>query len=190
MVKISNFSITQNPISTTNNQGSLPGLFCRQHCNVLMTLNSKKAGQGLGFWSLRKFAWFHLLGFHGWEWCVPAWGCNYMPFDHSRMWSDIFYIHMVDDRFSLKWSVPSTSHGPWWYACVYSVLSRLHISGLREHISGWGYILMTCSHCWRWWNTSYIYKEDLLWVWPGCGVSIISTNRGSSFYTKHFTLRS
>jgi len=25
--------------------------------------------------------------------------------------------------------------------------------GLREHISGLGYILMTCSHCWRWWNT-------------------------------------
>ena len=45
-----------------------------------------------------------------------------------------------------------------------------------KHISGWGYILMTCSHCWRCWNTLYIYKEDLLWVWTGCGVSITSTN--------------
>jgi len=47
--KIPDFSIAQNLISTTNNQGSLSGLFCRQHYNVKMILNSKKAGQGLKF---------------------------------------------------------------------------------------------------------------------------------------------
>ena len=91
-----------------------------------MTLNSKKAGQGLGVWSLNKFDWFHLTGV---PWvgvvCVPAWGCNYMPFDQSRMWSDIFYIHMVNDRYSLKWSVPSTSHG-----------GMLVCTHLRSQVSG------------------------------------------------------
>jgi hypothetical protein len=49
MVKIINFSIAQNLISTTNNQGSSPGPSCRQRYNIKMTLNSKKAGQGLKF---------------------------------------------------------------------------------------------------------------------------------------------
>ncbi len=50
---------------------------------------------------------------------------------------------------------------------------------------GCGRILMTCSHGWWWSNTLYIYKEDLLWVWTGWGVSIISTNRGSKCESMH-----
>ena len=42
---------------------------------------------------------------------------------------------------------------------------------------------MTRSHGWRWWNTLYIYKEDLLWVWTGWGFLIISTNWESTFCT-------
>ena len=42
---------------------------------------------------------------------------------------------------------------------------------------------MTRSHGWRWWNTLYIYKEDLPWVWTGWGVLIISTNWESTFCT-------
>ncbi len=49
---------------------------------------------------------------------------------------------------------------------------------------------MTCSHCSRCWNLLYIYKEDLLWVWTGWGVSITSTNRGSKCKTRQITLRS
>ena len=133
-LKNPNFSSSRNPISTTNNQGSLPGPFCRQHCNVKMTLNSKRARQGLGFWSLKKFGWFQFTG-TGVPWagvvCVPAWGCNYMPFDHSRMWSDIFYKHMVDDRFSLKWSVPSTSRGGMMLVCTQ--VTHTH---LRSQVQG------------------------------------------------------
>ena len=42
---------------------------------------------------------------------------------------------------------------------------------------------MTRSHGWRWSNTLYTYKEDLLWVWTGWGVLIISTNWESTFCT-------
>jgi hypothetical protein len=50
---------------------------------------------------------------------------------------------------------------------------------------------MTRSHGWRWSNTLYIYKEDLLWVWTGWGVSIISTNRDSKCESmQNITLRS
>ena len=49
---------------------------------------------------------------------------------------------------------------------------------------------MTGSHGWRCWNTYYMYKEDLLWVWTGRGVSIISTNRDSYLLAKHNILRS
>jgi hypothetical protein len=45
--KSATFLFAQNPISTTNNQGSLPGPSCRQHYNVKVTLNSKTARQGL-----------------------------------------------------------------------------------------------------------------------------------------------
>ena len=49
---------------------------------------------------------------------------------------------------------------------------------------------MTTGH-FRWcWNTLYIYKEDLLWVWTGLGVSFTSANRDSYSCTKHITLRS
>ena len=63
----------------------------------------------------------------------------------------------------------------------------MHITllGPWEHISRWSYTLMTWSHCWRCSNTSYIYKEDLLRVWTGWGVSIISTNRGSIIHAHH-----
>ena len=43
----------------------------------------------------------------------------------------------------------------------------------------WSDTLMTHSHCWRCSDTLYICKEDLLWVWTGWGVSILSSNRGS-----------
>ena len=64
-------------------------------------------------------------------------------------------------------------------------------SGPRGQISGWRHTLMNRSHCWRWSNTLYMYKEDLLWVWTGWGVSIISTNRGSKCESMHhITFRS
>ncbi len=63
--------------------------------------------------------------------------------------------------------------------------STQSLLGHREQISGWSYTLMSTSHCWRCWNTLYIYKEDLLWVWTGWGVSIISTNRGSKCESMH-----
>jgi hypothetical protein len=43
-----------------------------------------------------------------------------------------------------------------------------------KHISGWGYILMTCRQSSRCWNTSYMYEADLLRVWSEWGASIIT----------------
>ena len=63
--------------------------------------------------------------------------------------------------------------------------STQSLLGHREQISGWSYTLMSTSHCWRCWNTLYIYKVNLLWVWTGLGVSIPSTNRDSYSCTKH-----
>ena len=34
-----------------------------------------------------------------------------LPCDHSRKWSDNFYMYDMDARFSLKWSLPTTHHG-------------------------------------------------------------------------------
>jgi hypothetical protein len=64
-------------------------------------------------------------------------------------------------------------------------MHNITLLGPWEHISGWSYTLMTRCHCWRYSNTLYIYKEDLLWVWTGWGVSIISTNRGSKCESMH-----
>ena len=63
-------------------------------------------------------------------------------------------------------------------------------TGLREQISGCGCILMTGSHCSRCWNTLYIYKEDLLWVWSVWGTSIKRTNRDPPPIPTTSTLRS
>ena len=51
------------------------------------------------------------------------------------------------------------------------------LSGPREQISGWGFILMTCSRCSRCWIELYMYEEDLLWVWREWGASIKRTIR-------------
>ncbi len=37
----------------------------------------------------------------------------------------------------------------------------------------WGCFLMTFSNNVRLWNTLYMFKIDLLWVWSVCGLSII-----------------
>ena len=42
---------------------------------------------------------------------------------------------------------------------------------------------MTYSHSSRCWIALHMYKEDLLWVWTGWGVLIISTNWESTFCT-------
>ena len=60
-----------------------------------------------------------------------------------------------------------------------------YVLGPWEHISDWSYTLMRRSQCWRCWNLLYIHKEDLLRVWTGCGVSIISSNRGSKCGSMH-----
>ena len=46
----------------------------------------------------------------------------------------------------------------------------------EANIREWSCILMVTSH-YRSWNTSYMYKADLLWVWRGWVASIIRTNR-------------
>jgi hypothetical protein len=45
---------------------------------------------------------------------------------------------------------------------------------VRQQISGWSCILMTPSHNRRCWNTLYMYKVDLIWVWSGWVVLIIT----------------
>ena len=65
---------------------------------------------------------------------------------------------------------------------TYSTLKvRLQVNHLlplgrwdHNHISGWDCILMTTGHSRSCWNTIYIYQVDLLWVWSGWDVSIIS----------------
>ena len=44
---------------------------------------------------------------------------------------------------------------------------------------------MTCTHSSRCWIELYMYKEDLLWVWRGWGVLIISTNWESTTFCTH-----
>jgi hypothetical protein len=51
------------------------------------------------------------------------------------------------------------------------------LSGSIERISGWCCMLKTTGHCSRCWNTLYMYKEDLIWVWGEWGASNIRTNR-------------
>jgi hypothetical protein len=46
-------------------------------------------------------------------------------------------------------------------------------TSLPEQISVWGCIHMTASHNRRYWNTSYMYDDDLLWVWSGWDAAII-----------------
>ena len=53
-------------------------------------------------------------------------------------------------------------------------LSYHHQDCETKHISGWGCILMTPSHGRRCSNALYVYELDLIWVWSGWGVSIIS----------------
>jgi hypothetical protein len=52
------------------------------------------------------------------------------------------------------------------------------------------WIIMTCSHCSRWWIALYMYEEDLIWVWRECGASIIRTNRDPPATPTISTLRS
>jgi phosphomannomutase len=46
-------------------------------------------------------------------------------------------------------------------------------TSLPEQISVWGCIHMTASHNRRYWNTLYMYEDNLLWVWSGWGAAII-----------------
>ena len=117
---------------------------------------------------------------------ILGWDCILMTSSHCcRCWNTL-YIYKVD----LQWV---------WTVCRVSIISthrdqRLHLlhqehplSGPREQILGWD-----CGIASLWpvatvagAETLYIYKEDLLWVWTVCGVSIISTHRDSTFYTKN-----
>jgi len=53
-------------------------------------------------------------------------------------------------------------------------LSYHHQDCETKHTSGWGCILMTPCHGRRCSNALYVYELDLIWVWSGWGVSIIS----------------
>jgi hypothetical protein len=67
------------------------------------------------------------------------------------------------------------------------------LSGLREsreQIFWCGGIIITYSRCSKCWNTLYMYKEDLLWVWREWGASIIRNNRDPPPTPRRYTLRS
>ena len=49
-----------------------------------------------------------------------------------------------------------------------------HIDYETQRISGLDCKHMTIGYNRNWWNTLYIHKVDLLWVWSGWGVSIIT----------------
>jgi hypothetical protein len=49
---------------------------------------------------------------------------------------------------------------------------------------------MTYSRCSKCWNTLYMYKEDLLWVWREWGAAIIRNNRDPPPTPRRYTLRS
>ena len=68
--------------------------------------------------------------------------------------------------------------------------SHFTLSGPRGQLSGCGGILMTTSLYSRCRIALYMYKEDLIWVWSGWGVSILRTNRDPPPTPRKSTLRS
>ncbi len=103
-----------------------------------------------------------------------------MTRSHCWRCSNTLYIYKED----LLWvwtvwgvTIISTNRG--------SKCESMHITlrSMRAYIRLELHPYMTHSHCWRCSNTLYIYKEDLLWVWTGWGVLIISTNWESTFCT-------
>ena len=111
------------------------------------------------------------------------------PYDLQPLLKVLKHLIYIKENLLWVWtgwgvSITSTNRGS---KCITRQITlRSHRAYNKAGVTS----LWPSSHCWRCWSTLYMYKEDLLWVWTGWGVSITSTNRGSKCESINITLRS
>jgi hypothetical protein len=105
---------------------------------------------------------------------ISVWGWNNMTASHKKRYWNTLYMYK-DDLLGV-WRARGVT------IIIYSLiqvrnrvnhLDSANSTSLPEQISVWGCIHMNASHNRRYWNTLYMNKDNLLWVWQARGAAII-----------------